>query len=156
MQCHGTGDRAEHADHRRDRRQKYWRGICDSGSAELLAESTRISANASAKHPTRWSFMADPVRGMHPTGDDITMSEPYAKTRMEEHNELFIVRSTPFSRGRACRWTKTENAVVWHLLRAAEMTINNQLQRELERARIDFQRTGYIPDWDFLRSMTYE
>lgn len=49
-----------------------------------------------------------------------------------------------------------KNAVVWHLLRAAEMTSNNILQRELERARIDFQRTGDIPDWDFLRSITHE
>ncbi len=44
-------------------------------------------------------------------------------------------------------------SVVWHLLRAAEKTGSKRMKRELERARIDYQRDGMEPDWNFLRRL---
>lgn len=44
-------------------------------------------------------------------------------------------------------------SVVWHLLRAAAMTDNRHAKRELERARLDYQREKIIPDWEYLRSI---
>lgn len=47
----------------------------------------------------------------------------------------------------------SSKSVVWHLLRAAEMTDDKHAKRELERARLDYQREKIIPDWEYLRSI---
>jgi len=46
-----------------------------------------------------------------------------------------------------------KGSVVWHLLRAAEMTKDRHIKRELERARLDYQRENIIPDWEYLRGL---
>jgi hypothetical protein len=45
-------------------------------------------------------------------------------------------------------------SVVWHLLKAAAMTEDRHIRRELERARLDYQREKIIPDWEYLRGLT--